>query len=48
MILWRPHTETPDEPGTVAIIAVMLGDLRDQLHYALAAHRAATEAHNHG
>lgn len=25
MILWRPHTETPAEPGTVAIIAVMLG-----------------------
>ena len=23
MILWRPHTETPDEPGTVAIIAAM-------------------------
>lgn len=26
MIPWHPHTETPSEPGTVAIIAVMLGD----------------------
>ena len=26
MIPWHPHTETPAEPGTVAIIAVMLGD----------------------
>jgi len=26
VIPWHPHTETPAEPGTVAIIAVMLGD----------------------
>lgn len=28
MIPWHPHTETPAEPGTVAIIAVMLSDPR--------------------
>ena len=34
-------TRSIDNTGT-------LDALRDQLHYALAAHRAATEAHNHG
>lgn len=34
-------SRTIDNTGT-------LDALRDQLHYALAAHRAATEAHNHG
>lgn len=24
--LWHPHTEAPAEPGTVAVIAILLGD----------------------